>query len=89
MLTTTPTSRPASWANTSANGPSGGCARLGAMTIANSANEAATATPRRPNNFTLASPFAGRRPHYGTTTERLAVSIAGLDVTLAFPARSI
>src|SRR5690349_5246707 len=61
MLTTTPTSRPAICENTSANGPSGGCAQPGAATIVHNANDTANAAPRRPKNFTANSPFR-RRP---------------------------
>src|SRR5580765_2422947 len=70
ILTTTPTSRPASWANISENGPSGGSARAGvtipgatipgATIIAHTANEAATTAPRRRKTLTLISPRAGK-----------------------------
>jgi hypothetical protein len=52
MLTTTPTTRPASWAKSSANGVSGGWARLGATIVVKNANDAATMAPRRPEILT-------------------------------------
>src|SRR5438874_12003211 len=61
-LTTTPTSRPAICEKTSANGPSGGCAQPGAAIILDNANDAASATARRPKNLTAISPFAAERP---------------------------
>src|SRR5947208_10602068 len=61
-LTTTPTSRPAICEKTSANGPSGGCAQPGAAIIVDNANDAASATARRPKNLTAISPFAAERP---------------------------
>ncbi len=69
-LTTTPTSRPASCAKTSANGPSGGCAQLGAATIVHNANDAAKAAPRRPKNLTtiLPSPPGSRVWHRNRET---------------------
>ena len=66
-LTTTPTSRPAICENTSANGPSGGCAQPGAAITVQNANDTANAAPRRPKNLTAILPFAASPVEYGTT----------------------